>query len=301
MKKLIVTCVVALAAAILVAPAIAQEKAAPKNIKHVVWIGADGFGAHYTNWDELPALKEMKENGSWTLHQRSILPSASALNWETMLVGAPSEMHGFRTWGSKEPDIEPIYKNEHGRYPDIFRVIKDQIPDATTSCVYDWTGIGYLYDKSCVDDDASVENSQQVLENALRQLEAKPTFAFIYFGEPDHLGHDIGWGTPEYQQSLRNVDSYIAAIVAKIKDLGMMEETVIFFNSDHGGSEKGHGEGRLDHMEVPLVVYGCGIEKGEITETVAHFDFAATVAWLFGLERPQAWRGLPTYSITDAK
>ena len=68
----------------------AQEINSPIGAKHVVWIGSDGFGAHYVDWDELPNLKKMKENGAWTLHMRSVLPSASALNWETQMTGAPS-------------------------------------------------------------------------------------------------------------------------------------------------------------------------------------------------------------------
>ena len=45
----------------------AQDVNSPVGAKHVIWIGSDGFGAHYVNWDELPNLKKMKENGAWTL------------------------------------------------------------------------------------------------------------------------------------------------------------------------------------------------------------------------------------------
>lgn len=135
----------------------AQEINSPVGAKHVIWIGSDGFGAHYVNWDELPNLKRMKENGAWTLHMRSVLPSSSAINWETQLVGAPSESHGYRTWGSKEPDLPPIFIGENGRFPDVFYVIKQAIPDAKTSCVYSWDGIGYLYDKAAVDTDKFVQ------------------------------------------------------------------------------------------------------------------------------------------------
>jgi predicted AlkP superfamily pyrophosphatase or phosphodiesterase len=269
---------------------------------HVIWIGSDGFGSHYTDWSELPNLTKMRDAGSWTLHMRSVLPSASALNWETMLVGAPSEMHGFRTWGSKEPDVEPIYRNEHGRYPDIFRVVKDQMPDAKTACAYDWDGIGYLYDKSCVDDDVLCDSGEKVLEAALKQLEAKPTFAFFYFGEVDVAGHGYGWGSPEYHAAVVKTDEYVGKIFEKLNELGMTEEnTVVYFTSDHGGSDKGHGDARLDHMEVPFIIWGRGIETGEITDVVVNFDCAPNAAWLFGLERPQAWRGMPVYSATEKK
>ncbi|MGN0911449.1 MAG: alkaline phosphatase [Thermoguttaceae bacterium] len=297
MKKAFLLVAAVAFAAFMTTNLFAQEKDAPKGVNHVIWIGADGFGAHYTKWEELPNLAKMKENGSWTLHMRSVLPSVSAINWETMIVGAPSEMHGFRTWGSKEPDLQPIYKGENGRYPDIFSVLKAQKPDAKTAAAYDWDGIGYLFDKNAVDDNQCVKDTEAVLAAFLKQLEAKPTYAFAYFGEPDHLGHNIGWGTPEYQASLVNVDRCVGIILAKLEELGMKDDTIVYFTSDHGGSEKGHGEARMDHMEVPFVVCGPGIAVGEITDVVANFDCAATAAWLLGLQRPQAWRGLPTYSI----
>ncbi len=279
----------------------AQDINSPVGAKHVIWIGSDGFGAHYVNWDELPNLKKMKENGAWTLHMRSVLPSSSAINWETQLVGAPSEMHGYRTWGSKEPDIPPIFVGENGRFPDIFYVIKQAYPDAKTSCVYSWDGIGFLYDKACVDVDNFVKTDPEVYETGKAYIADKPTFSFIYFSEPDGTGHGIGWGTPEYQAMLATIDAYVGKLLADIEAAGIADDTVVLFSADHGGSEKGHGDGRLDHMEVPFLIYGKGVKPGEITDTVVHYDLAATIAWILGAKQPQAWRGRPVKSAFNAE
>ncbi len=280
-----------------VATAVGQESPqSPTGVKHVVWIGADGFGAHYVNWDELPNLKKMKENGSWTLHMRSVLPSSSAINWHTLMVGAPSEMHGYRNWNSKEPEIEAIYVNERGYFPDVFRVLRDAMPDCRMTSVFDWDGIGFCYDNDAVDDNVNItdKGNEQVYQAALKQLDTKPTFAFIYFGDPDRVGHNIGWGTPEYQAALTEVDDYIGKILKHLEELGILDDTVVYFTSDHGGSGKGHGEGRLDHMEVPYVICGKGIKVGEITDATANFDASATVLSIFGVEQPQCWRGKPS-------
>ncbi len=273
----------------------AQDVNSPIGAKHVIWIGADGFGAHYVNWDELPNLKKMKENGAWTLHMRSVLPSSSAINWETQLVGAPSEMHGFRTWGSKEPDIKPIYVGENGRYPDVFKVVKDAVPGARNTVVYSWSGIGYLYDKAAVDSDVDVpdHNDPVVYETGKRDIESKPTLSFIYFCEPDCTGHDKGWGSDEYNAQLRQIDEYVGKLLADIEAAGIMDETVVMFTSDHGGTDKGHGDQLMEHMEVPFLLYGKNVKVGEITDVVVHYDVAATIAWILGAKAPQAWRGLP--------
>ena len=274
----------------------AQEINSPVGAKHVIWIGSDGFGAHYVNWDELPNLKRMKENGAWTLHMRSVLPSSSAINWETQLVGAPSESHGYRTWGSKEPDLPPIFIGENGRFPDAFYVIKQAIPDAKTSCVYSWDGIGYLYDKAAVDTDKFVQGDPAVYEEGKAFIADKPTFSFVYFSEPDGVGHGVGWGTPEYQKMLQTIDDYVGKLLADIEAAGIADDTVVIFTSDHGGTEKGHGDLLMEHMEVPFVVYGKGVKAGEITDVVVHYDVAATIAWILGVDLPQAWRGLPVKS-----
>ncbi|MBR4977058.1 MAG: alkaline phosphatase family protein, partial [Thermoguttaceae bacterium] len=127
----------------------------PVGVERVIWIGSDGFGSHYMNWDELPNLAKLRDGGAWTLHMRSVLPSSSAINWETQLAGAPSEMHGYRTWGSKKPDLPPIYVNENGRFPCIYKVLKDANPEIVSTSIYSWDGIGYLYDKTAVADDRS--------------------------------------------------------------------------------------------------------------------------------------------------
>lgn len=294
LKKFFLTTFAALIAVAAVSIASAQEAPkSPTGVKHVIWIGSDGFGAHYVNWDELPNLKKMKENGAWTLHMRSVLPSSSAINWHTMMVGAPSEMHGYRNWNSKEPEIEPVYVNEHGYFPDVFRVLKDAIPDFHATTVFNWDGIGFCYDNKAVDDNVFVDDIEKVYQTAIKQLDTKPTYALIYFGEPDHTGHSIGWGTPEYQAMLTRIDEYVGKILKHLEENGMMEDTVVYFSSDHGGSGKGHGEGRLDHMEAPFIIYGKGIKVGEIKDVFVNFDCPSTVLSIFGVEQPQCWRGKP--------
>lgn len=265
----------------------------PIGAKLVLWIGSDGFGSHYVNWEELPNLKAMRDNGAWTLHMRTVLPSASALNWESQLTGVPSEMHGYRTWGSREPDLPPIYLNEHGRFPDIYRVLKDNIPGFTGTVVYSWEGIGYLYDKEAVDDAVYItgDNIEEVYQTGVKQLATKPTFAWIYFSQPDHVGHAIGWGTPEYQQMMSTIDSYVGKIRDYLQEQGLLEDTVMIFTADHGGSEKGHGDARLDHMEAPFIMCGKGVKPGEIEEVFVCFDVAPTIAWIYGVPAPLQWRG----------
>ena len=275
----------------------AQELNSPVGAKHVIFIGFDGYGGHYVHWDELPNLSRFKDNGAWTLKKRSVIPSVSAINWASMLMGTPSEIHGFRDWGSKEPDLPSAILTENGLFPDIFYVIRQAKPDAKLYCVYSWDGIGYLFDKKSVTDEKNAENDEDVCKTGLEYLAENPTFAFIYFSEPDSTGHAIGWGTQEYYEAVKKLDGYVGQLFEYLEANDRLKDTVVIFSSDHGGSEKGHGGESMEHMEAPLYFYGCGVKPGEITDVTASYDIGATIAWILGVEQPQAWRGKPITSV----
>ncbi|MDO5581385.1 MAG: alkaline phosphatase [Planctomycetia bacterium] len=295
-------------------------------VKRVVLIGADGFGAHYVKWDDLSNLKMMKENGAWTLHMRCVMPSVSAINWATILMGAPSEMHGFREWGSKKPDIQSIFLTKKGLFPCIFSVLRDQVPQAKSSAVYDWDGIGNLYQKADVNEQKCIAfglskddpkaakmtaeekdlylsklKTEAVTEQALKFLTKDKTLCFIYFGEPDHVGHKLNWGSQKYQESMIHVDKQVGKILAHLKKNGMDQDTIVIFIADHGGTEKGHGKGIMEHMEVPWILYGPGVKKGNLNDVIVNYDNTATIAWILGLKQPQAWRGQAITSAFDVK
>ncbi len=90
--------------------------------KHVVFIGLDGWGAYSLPKADMPNVKKLMEDGSYTLKKRSALPSSSAINWASMFMGAGPELHGYTEWGSKTPEL-PITRIKQERYlPDCFPV-----------------------------------------------------------------------------------------------------------------------------------------------------------------------------------
>ena len=85
--------------------------------KHVVFIGLDGWGAYSLPKADMPNVKKLMEDGSYTLKKRSALPSSSAINWASMFMGAGPELHGYTEWGSKTPELPSrvLNKNESSR------------------------------------------------------------------------------------------------------------------------------------------------------------------------------------------
>jgi arylsulfatase A-like enzyme len=92
------------------------------------------------------------------------------------------------------------------------------------------------------------------------------------------------------------MDEYVGKLLEAIDAAGIADDTVVMITADHGGTDKGHGDKLMEHMEVPYLIYGKGVKPGEITDVVVHYDVAATIAWILGAKQPQAWRGQPVKS-----
>ena len=109
--------------------------------KHVVFIGLDGWGAYSLPKADMPNVKKLMEDGSYTLKKRSALPSSSAINWASMFMGAGPELHGYTEWGSKTPELPSRVLNKNGIFPTVFQLLRDARPEAEIGCLYEWEGI----------------------------------------------------------------------------------------------------------------------------------------------------------------
>lgn len=268
--------------------------------KHVILIGSDGFGAYaFNNKAKIPNLRKMMAEGRYSLQARAVLPSSSAVNWASMIMGSGPELHGYTEWGSKTPEVPSRIIGKDSIYPSIFSVIDDQLPNTKTGVSYTWGGIGYLFEKSLVDLDVNGKTDKETVTKALDFITGeKPVFTFIHMDEPDGAGHSIGHNTLDYYTAVEKIDTLIGVIIKTLEKEKMMGETVIIFSSDHGGLEKGHGGKTLLEVEIPWIIYGKGIAaKGKLENSIVTYDTAATIAYLLGLEIPEFWRGKPVTNI----
>ncbi len=268
--------------------------------KHVILIGLDGWGAYSLPKADMPTVKKLMEEGSYTLKKRSALPSSSAVNWASMFMGAGPELHGYTEWGSQTPELPSRVLNEHGIFPTVFQLLRDARPEAEIGCFYEWDGIKYLVDTLSLSRHYHVADCNQHPKELSTQAaayikEKQPTLLAVCFDSPDHTGHTAGHDTPEYYEKLKELDTYIAQIVQAVKDAGMLDDTIFILTSDHGGINKGHGGKTMQEMETPFILSGKNIKSGVCFDELStmQYDVAATIAYIFGLQQPQAWIGRP--------
>ena len=285
MKKLLLIALVMFAAV-----ACAPKEGEPK-AKHVFVIAFDGWGSYSMESVNMPNTRALMAEGCYTLHKRTVLPSDSAPNWASMFAGAPNEFHGWSNNGSG-PDVKPIYLNENGSFPTIFSLIREQMPEAETACVYEWGGIKPLIDHKsinfCVKE--KPENIAPVSTEYIKSK--KPDFMVIIYDDPDHVGHASGHATQQYYARLEELDTHLGEIIASIKEAGIYDDSIIIVTSDHGGINTSHGGRSLMEMDTPFIIAGKNIKQGgEFSEAMMQYDTAATIAEAFGLQTPQIWRG----------
>lgn len=159
----------------------------------------------------------------------------------------------------------------------------------------------------------------------------KPFFLFLSYIEPHHqndhncyegpigskerfktfeipgdlLGAEGDWreNYPDYLGCCNSLDNNLGRIRKKLNDLGIAENTVIIFTSDHGSHFKTRNNEykRSCHdacTHIPMVIYAPGLKGGKrIPEMVSLIDIPPTILSFAGLEKPQYMRGNPLQKI----
>ena len=270
-------------------------------VKHVVLVGVDGFGAQWIPWDKMPNLSRLRAEGHYAVG-RDNYPTSSGINWATVMFGTIVEIHGYRNWNSKCPDVPAFEVTDKGIPPCIFHEIKKQEPAAYTVSLYNWDGIGFVHATNEVDfvkyypQGTLEERDDAVIDEGLAQLKAHaPKLSFLYQHLPDCYGHKCGWGSPEFTNACMHVDQNIGRLVKGLEDMGLRDSTAIILVADHGGLGRKHGMDNLECFEIPFLVNCPALKKDafRLREPVILADTAPTIADLLGYRVPETWRGRP--------
>ncbi len=269
--------------------------------KHVVLVGVDGFGAQWIPWDRMPNLSKLRADGLYAVGRNSF-PTSSGINWCTCMNGTVVEVHGYRNWNSKAPDVPPPPSAlDGGKLPCMFHAIKKQDPSAYTVSLYNWDGIGFVHNTNEVDyvkffNKGSIEQmDDDTMDAAISLLKEKqPRLTYVYQHLPDCYGHKCGWGTPEFTNACVNVDRNLGKLAKFLDESGMRDDTLIVLVADHGGDGKKHGMAQANCFDIPFLVSGPAVKDGfRLREPVLLADTAPTILAALGYEIPEAWRGRP--------
>ncbi len=139
-------------------------------------------------------------------------------------------------------------------------------------------------------------------QNNLNRYVAPHDYASRYTGCPppqDLVGHPGDWqeNLPDYWGICANIDENLGRVRAELGRLGMAENTVILFTSDHGSHfrTRNNEYKRSCHeaaIRIPMVAWGPGFGGGRVVdELVSLVDVPPTLLDAAGIAVPESFHG----------
>lgn len=247
---------------------------------HVVLIGVDGAGTFFRNTDT-PRIDEIFADSLVTYDMLTSNPSISAQSWGAMLTGCTPEIHGFTN-----PNL---YEKPHALdsdAPTVFRIIREQMPDAVLGSFCSWDALNYgliedgidVVKGTVSDDEATAQNAADFI------LTEKPVFTFAEFDFVDEAGHAHGYNKQEHLAQITVTDGYIGQIYDACAEAGILDDTLFIVTADHGGEDVSHG-GWLDQEKyIMFAIRGKTVVPHGTPEDAGVRDTAAIILYALGLE-----------------
>jgi hypothetical protein len=110
----------------------------------------------------------------------------------------------------------------------------------------------------------------------LTKYRSKRFFFFVHFAEPDHAGHSHGENSQQYTDAMKSDDAWTGRIIAKLKELGIYDKTLVYVTADHG-----FDEGRTTHSNAPYIFLATNDPK--VNRNGDRMDIAPTILKRFDL------------------
>ncbi|MBD3314637.1 MAG: sulfatase-like hydrolase/transferase [Chitinivibrionales bacterium] len=243
--------------------------------------------------------------------------------WHLASTGPHGGPDDFRT--------KAVPPERRGGYEDYWLVA-----DALEHTSHGWEG-GFMFDKDMNKVEFPGYRVDAETDFALDYLRTrdrtKPWFLFLSYLEPHHQndrnhyegpagskerfkGYEIpgdlvdtegDWrdNYPDYLGACWSLDHNLGRILDELEKLGMRENTLVVFTSDHGSHfrTRNNEYKRSCHdgsIRIPMVLNGPGFRGGKvIDDLVGLIDISPTVVAAGGAEVPQSMRGRPLQDLAD--
>lgn len=231
-----------------------------------------------------PFLRELQKECSGSMAASTVMPSVTLPCHASLFFSVDPSRHGITT-NTWVPQVRPIDS------------IADAAAKAGKRCAmfYNWEELRDLNRPGSLicsyyenhDEYGGNASDCRVTDGAIGcLLHEEPDFIFLYLGHTDGAGHQYGWMTEQYLDTLSNASACIEKIYRALPEGWSMIVT-----ADHGGHERSHGCDIPEDMTIPILFHGPAFPKGREIPGLNIKDIAPTIARLMGFKAPAEWEG----------
>ena len=264
----------------------------PQPISRVLIVTFDGMRPDAIEAADMINVKELMQNGAYTLHAQTVYPSSTLPAHASMVTGTCPAKHIAR-WDEYVP------QNGYALGTDIFDLThavglrtvivagKEKIQQITEPTSLDYWGF--------IDETDKTKDITTLLNMGREQVKQGFGLMLMHFPNGDLAGHKYGWMSKQQLSAYHEDDKSFGALLQTMKDNGFYDGTLIIITSDHGGHETHHGTNMPDDLTIPWIIYGPQVVPGILKTQVYIMDTAPTVAFALGLPLQAEWDGAPVY------
>ena len=252
--------------------------------KKVVLILVDGMRPDAVEKVNHPYYQKMLKESSYTLNAKTVMPSITLPCHMSLFHSVDPDRHGTLT-NVYAPMVRPV----QGLFEQLNKYDKQSIMIYSWEELRDISSPGVLTYSNLVSGhyisypQADMDN----VENAINALNKyNPDFTFLYFGSPDAMGHNFGWMSEQYIDSVSASWDNIEKFCNNLSD-----EYTVIITADHGGHDRIHGHDIPEDMTIPVFAKGTEFEKGKELENINIIDIAPTICDIFGVKADRDWDG----------
>lgn len=252
-------------------------------VEYVVHVSVDGLRSDVISLlgpDNLPNLHRMRIAGIFTDNARTDYDYTNTLpNHSCMLTGRPvlgADGHGV----SFNSDTGTTFEAVKGYYiAGVFDLFHDNGHSTgmyASKSKFDffersWNGVNGAPDTTGIDDGRdkidiylNLADTDALIDSfTLHMTDSPLAYSFVHLTDPDAVGHDHGWESAEYYQSVMKVDTLLGRIYSLVDDGPMTGVTAVILTVDHGGMGTTHDNPLLpENYTIPVLVTGPGVPSG---------------------------------------
>ncbi len=235
-------------------------------------------------------LDRVIAEGAYTMAARSVMPTMTLPCHMSIVHSVPPERHGVIT-NEYRPMARPV--------PGLFEVVRNA--GKRGAMVFNWgplrdltrpESLSYSYFEEMNFDDLPNTDHRTIDISVALLGQRRYDLIFVYIGAPDEIGHAHGWMSEAYIRQVEVADAQVGRLLA-----AMHPEDTILIEADHGGHDRNHGTDMPEDMLIPWMLYGHGVQPGEVSQPVTLLDTAPTLTSLLGIGQGKYWEGKP---VTEA-